>query len=53
MPESERKSALGTLEARFTPSFTGVVEALYVDRSNMTQFSPAALSSMIALEGDR
>ncbi len=45
MPQSERKSALGTLEARFTDSFSGFVEALYVDKQNMTQFSPAALSS--------
>ncbi|HEY6645121.1 TonB-dependent receptor [Povalibacter sp.] len=47
MPESERASAMGTAEFRFTQSASAFVEALYTDRQQTTQSPPSALSNVL------
>ena len=45
MPQSERASAMGTAEFRFTEFVSVFAEALYADRRQTTQSPPSALSN--------
>ncbi|HEY6644105.1 TonB-dependent receptor [Povalibacter sp.] len=47
VPESERKSGMGALDVNITSSLEGFVEALYVDRRQLKQSAPAALSGVL------
>lgn len=47
IPEGTRIGAMGAVEARFTDTFSGFLEAFYVDRRHASQSSPATLSNAL------